>query len=95
MDPGVGSQTVHPAGRLCQADVQARQHGGEKYDVSCDWLLCGDLKGLQRMMRDHRERACGCRPGWEQIMEKYHRLPPEMQKIIEATVDRLLAERKR
>jgi hypothetical protein len=26
----------------------------------------------------------------EQIMGKFRRLPPEMQKIIEATVDRLL-----
>jgi hypothetical protein len=24
---------------------------GEKYPVSYDWLLCGDLKGLHRMAR--------------------------------------------
>jgi hypothetical protein len=26
----------------------------EKHKVSFDWLLCGDLKGLQRMMQPRR-----------------------------------------
>ena len=53
----------------------------EKHDVSLDWLLCGDLKDLQRMMRERKLRPDQALKV-ERIMEKYHRLPPEMQKIL-------------
>jgi hypothetical protein len=29
----------------------------EKHKVSYDWLLCGDLAGLQRMTREHKDRV--------------------------------------
>jgi hypothetical protein len=29
----------------------------EKHKVSFDWLLCGDLAGLQRMTREHKDRV--------------------------------------
>ena len=31
----------------------------EKHKVSYDWLLCGDLAGLQRMTREHKAQAGG------------------------------------
>ena len=29
----------------------------QKYHVNFDWLLAGDLKGLRRMLRDHKPKA--------------------------------------
>jgi hypothetical protein len=51
-----------------------------------------ELKHLQGMLRRRREGP-STPTKVKQIMEKYHRLPPEVQKIVEATVDRLLERR--
>jgi hypothetical protein len=64
----------------------------EKHDVNLDWLLGGDLKGLHPMRLDRKERGRGRPAKVKQMMEKCHRLPPEQQRIIEATVDRLLEQ---
>jgi hypothetical protein len=61
----------------------------EKHHVSADWLLCGDLKGLQRMTLERKH----CKPDVlivDRIMQKYRSLSPMFQAIIEETVDRLL-----
>jgi hypothetical protein len=43
----------------------------EKYDdISFDWLLCGDLKGLQRMLHWRKSRAL---PFWR---TETHEPPP-------------------
>jgi hypothetical protein len=52
--------------------MEAEARFGEKYHVSLDWLLFGDLKGLQRMMREHKRRQARA-PIVDQIMEKYQR----------------------
>jgi hypothetical protein len=36
----------------------------EKHRVSYDWLLCGDLGGLRRMMREHKAQAGGPNDKW-------------------------------
>jgi hypothetical protein len=61
----------------------------EKHKVSFDWLLCGDLKGLQRMTLEARAVAAGA-PTVERLMKKYSRLTPEHRRIVEEEVDRLL-----
>jgi hypothetical protein len=57
------------------------------YGISMDWLLCGDLKALQRMMqapgqgsRDARER------------EKFVRLSESEREIIRKKVDEFLED---
>jgi hypothetical protein len=61
----------------------------EKHNVSTDWLLSGDLKGLQRMTTWAKAEPQSARSVGH-FMEMYNRLRPEVQKAIEATVDRLL-----
>jgi hypothetical protein len=65
----------------------------EKHKVSYDWLLCGDLKGLQRMTIE-RKLGNQAVPIVDRIMQKYRKLPPVLQAIVEETVDRLLEEQK-
>jgi hypothetical protein len=60
--------------------------------VSLDWLLCGDLKGLQRMVHERKLRPARVSKV-DRIMEKYHRLPPEQQKTITGVADQLLEQR--
>jgi hypothetical protein len=65
----------------------------EKHKVSYDWLLCGDLKGLQRMISEHK--LCNqAVPIADRLMQKYRNLSPVLQAIVEETVDRLFEERK-
>ena len=65
----------------------------EKHKVSFDWLLCGDLKGLQRMTSE-RKLCNQAVPIADGLMQKYRNLSPALQAIVEETVDRLLEERK-
>jgi hypothetical protein len=61
----------------------------KKHKVSFDWLLAGGLKGLKRMTRKRVLHPAPA-PRAKRFAEKYRSLPPEAQKIIEQTVDRLL-----
>jgi hypothetical protein len=65
----------------------------KKHKVSFDWLLCGDLKGLQRMKH---ERVFQPEPApaatAERLAEKYRNLPPDLQKIVAKTIDGLLEQ---
>jgi hypothetical protein len=61
----------------------------EKYHVSLDWLLCGDLKGLHRMMG----KSCAGVSTVGRIMEKYGQLSPDLQRVVTEQVNRMLAER--
>jgi hypothetical protein len=63
----------------------------EKHKVSYDWLLCGDLKGLQRMTSE-RKLCNQAVPTADGLMQKYRNLSPELQAIVAREVDRLLAE---
>jgi hypothetical protein len=65
----------------------------EKHKISLDWLLCGDLAGLQRMTRERKLRDQAV-PIVDRIMQKYCSLSPVFQAIIEETVDRLLEKQK-
>jgi hypothetical protein len=65
----------------------------KKHNVSTDWLLCGDLKGLQRMMLDRKDRDRGRPTQKERIMAKYHALTPDQQRIVDEFAARVLAER--
>ena len=60
-----------------------------KHSVSFDWLLSGDLKGLQRMKRWRPPPQ----PSAKDLEQKILSLPPEARQIIEATIDRLLEQR--
>lgn len=53
----------------------------EKHNVSTDWLLCGDLKGLQRMKRE-RKAAATYVPTVEDVSKLYDTLSPEVKKIV-------------
>jgi hypothetical protein len=59
----------------------------EKYKVSFDWILCGDLTGLQRMIHDRKLRSAP-RP----LAERIRDLRPDLQKIIETMIDQLLEQ---
>lgn len=65
----------------------------EKHKISLDWLLCGDLAGLQRMTRERKLRNQAV-PTVDRIMQKYRSLSPAFQSIIEETVDILLEKQK-
>jgi hypothetical protein len=65
----------------------------EKYRVSYDWILCGDLRGLQKMSQSARTDQAERKEVASRMVEKYNRLPSELQKIVETTVDRLLEQR--
>jgi hypothetical protein len=56
-------------------------------------LLCGDLKGLQRMTRD-RKLCDQAVPVAERVIQKYRNLSPVFQVIVVETVDRLLEKQK-
>ena len=64
-----------------------------KHKVSIDWLLYGDLKGLQRMTQEARTTAAGASTV-ERIMKEYSLLTPEHRRIVEEEVDRLLEEQR-
>jgi hypothetical protein len=66
----------------------------EKHKISLDWLLCGDLAGLQRMTRERKLRDQAVPQLSDRIMQKYCSLSPVFQAIIEETVDRLLEKQK-
>ncbi|MGY8660938.1 hypothetical protein Q3C01_01050 [Bradyrhizobium sp. UFLA05-109] len=61
------------------------------HNISMNWLISGELLDLQRMLQERKSQQVQA-PIVRQIMDKYHRLPPGMQKIIETTVDRLLEQ---
>jgi hypothetical protein len=61
----------------------------EKYHVSLDWLLGGDLKGLHRMIGKPRAGVSTV----ERMLEKYDQLSPDRRRIITEEVNRMLAER--
>jgi hypothetical protein len=66
----------------------------KKYKVSYDWLLCGDLKGLQRMKHERVFQPVPAPAATaERLAEKYRNLPPELQKIVAKTIDGLLEQR--
>jgi hypothetical protein len=68
----------------------------EKYSVSTDWLLCGDLRGLQRMTKWPKAKAePSFRVGMtsDEFKEAFSRLSPELQQIISATLRRLVGEK--
>jgi hypothetical protein len=65
----------------------------EKYHISLDWLLCGDLKGLHGMMGKACAGVSTVERIVERIMEKYGQLSPDQQRIVTEEVNRMLAER--
>ena len=60
-----------------------------KHDVSLDWLMYGDLKGLQRMKAWAKED-----PDVQtaRILRKFHALKPSYQKIILEWIETAAAE---
>lgn len=61
----------------------------KKHDVSLDWLMYGDLKGLQRMKRWAKED-----PDVQtaRILRKFHALKPSYKKIILDWIETAAAE---
>jgi hypothetical protein len=57
----------------------------ETHGMSLDWLLCGDLKGLQRMMLKRRTRDIAATP--ESLRDKLARLSESEREIIRKLVD--------
>ena len=60
----------------------------ETHGVSLDWLLCGDMKALQRMMEKRRLRTAAATP--ERLKEKLSRLSESEREIIRRKVDELM-----
>jgi hypothetical protein len=60
----------------------------QRYDVNCDWLLYGDLKGLRRMMYARKGI-----PTARQLSEKISSLPPDLKQIVVGKINRLLEKR--
>jgi hypothetical protein len=56
----------------------------KKHKVSIDWLMCGDLKGLQRMKQG---RAA---PAPESLQEKLARLSESDREVIRKIVDQFV-----
>jgi hypothetical protein len=53
----------------------------KKHNVSADWLMCGDLKGLRRMKHEHKAAAAYV-PTIEDVSKLYDALPPDVKKIV-------------
>ena len=50
----------------------------EKHNVSYDWLLGGELAGLQRMTREHKDRAGGPEGKWINFLRvALETIPPQ------------------
>lgn len=65
----------------------------EKHKVSCDWLLCGDLRGLQRMTREAKAEPP---PEISEAQKKdiiglFSALSPRMQTVALGVMQELLA----
>jgi hypothetical protein len=71
-----------PIGKFCK-----------KHDVSLDWLMDGDLKGLQRM-KQWAKQDQGVTAGEQtaRILRKFRVLKPSYQKIILEWIDAAYAE---
>jgi flagellar biosynthesis chaperone FliJ len=69
---------------LCPYSVKAFC---EKYKVSYDWLLCGDLQGLQRMTQDQHLSRVKSKP--ESLKEKLARLSESQREAVQKLVDYL------
>ena len=65
----------------------------EKYNISLDWLLCGDLKGPHRMMGKPCAAVSLVERVMKRVVEKYGELSPDRQRIVTEEVNRFLAER--
>lgn len=59
----------------------------EAHGISYDWLLLGDLLGLQRMMLKRRMRITAATP--ESLRDKLARLSESEREIISKMVDQL------
>jgi len=64
----------------------------DAHSVSLDWLLYGDLKGLQRMVRNRNGKP-SVPTAKERMLSKYYALAPEDRRIIDELAAKILAER--
>lgn len=65
----------------------------EKHKVSFDWLLCGDLRGLQRMTQEAKAAAAPEMPEAQrkEVMRLFSALSPRMQTVALGCMQELLA----
>ena len=66
----------------------------DKHKISMDWLLCGDLKGLQRMTRDARAEPAARLPT-KDFVALYSLLSIEQKQMITAFLKELIARQRR
>ena len=67
----------------------------EKYKVSYDWLLCGDLRGLQRMAQNvFADRPKISEAERKEVISLYCALTPRNQEIVLGFIRELVAKRK-
>jgi hypothetical protein len=59
-----------------------------KHKVSYDWLLAGDLKGLQRMTQERQAAKAAASP--ETFKEKLARLSESEREVVRRVVDQFL-----
>jgi hypothetical protein len=59
------------------------------HGVSMDWLLCGDLKGLHRMMMKRRDRYVPP-DSYERLMQKVDALSPEDRQWFHEQAQRII-----
>jgi hypothetical protein len=66
----------------------------EKHKISMDWLLCGDLKGLQRMTCEAKAQQADVEAQRQEIVRLFLALPARLQPTALAGI-REIAERSR
>ena len=66
----------------------------DAHSVSLDWLLYGDLKGLQRMVRNRNGKP-SMPTAKDRMLSIYRALTPEQQRIVDELTVKMLAERGR
>ncbi len=66
----------------------------KKHKVSFDWLLCGDLRGLQRMTREAKTAPPLKVPEAQrkEVMALFSALSPRMQAVALGCIQHLLAK---
>jgi hypothetical protein len=66
----------------------------KKYNVSLEWLLCGDLKGLQKMTKEASAEAAEIPAAeLEELQRLYRALNPQMRPIALGCLRELMVRR--
>ena len=62
----------------------------QTHGVSMDWLICGDLRGLQSMMQARRDGKAASTV--ERLLEKLARLSESEREVVRKVVDQMIED---